>query len=202
MSILLTILRLGPLVLAIFFTGVNAPAQAQGYNKFNRVTVYDRIFSKYSKRNFGPAFNWTHFKAQAIAESGLEKGARSTVGAVGVMQIMPATFNEITKRSGYIKGSRNSPEWNIAAGIDYDRSIWNLFKAQRPFQDKLDFMFGAYNAGKGNIFQAQREADKKGLNPNSWQSMEETLLTVTGRHSRETLSYVEKIKTIMKDLNR
>ena len=202
MSGWLTFPRLGPLALSMFLAGASAHLQAQGYSKYNQITVYDRIFSKYSKRNFGPAFNWTHFKAQAIAESGLEKNAASNVGAVGVMQIMPETYTEITKRSGYIKGSRNNPEWNIAAGIDYDRSIWNLFKAQRPFQDKLDFMFGAYNAGKGNIFQAQREADKIGLNPNRWLSMEETLLEITGRHSRETLNYVEKIKIIMKQLDR
>ena len=83
------------------------------------------------------------------------------VGAVGLMQIMPTTFREIVKRNRHIKGSGKEPKWSIAAGIDYNRSIWLLFKEKRPFQDRLDFMFGAYNAGKGNIFRAQRSAKKR-----------------------------------------
>ena len=99
----------------------------EDFRHYNNVTRYDNYFSKYTKRNFGPAFNWHHFKAQAIAESGLKKNAKSYVGAIGLMQIMPATYEEIIKRHRYIKGSSNSPKWNIAAGISYNRSIWNLF---------------------------------------------------------------------------
>jgi len=47
-----------------------APCQADPYAKYNRVKKFDRHFSKYSKRYFGPAFDWRFFKAQAVAESG------------------------------------------------------------------------------------------------------------------------------------
>ena len=57
------------------------------------------------------------------------------------------------------------PKWNIAAGIYYDRAIWKLWKAKRPFMDKLAFMFGAYNAGKGNIIKAQKIAEKTDTKP-------------------------------------
>src|SRR5687767_16022184 len=40
---------------------------------------YDDTFRKYSKRYFGPAFDWTHFKAQAMAESNLDPNATSYV---------------------------------------------------------------------------------------------------------------------------
>ena len=175
--------------------------RAQDFARYNRVKQYDTHFSKYSKRSFGPAFDWRHFKAQAVAESGLRKDARSRVGAVGLMQIMPTTFREIVKRNRHIKGSGKEPKWSIAAGIDYNRSIWLLFKEKRPFQDRLDFMFGAYNAGKGNIFRAQRSAKKRGLNPNSWRTMESTLPSITGGHSKETINYVGKIKKVKKVLN-
>ena len=169
---------------------------AEDFERYNKVTQYDHYFSKYSKRNFGPNFDWRYFKAQAIAESRLKKDAQSQVGAVGIMQIMPRTYAEIVKRSRYIKGSDNNPQWNIAAGIYYNRSIWNIFKAERPFQDRLDFMFGAYNAGKGNILKAQRHTLTTELNPNLWASIEKTLPRVTGKHSKETLDYVNKIKEV------
>jgi len=135
---------------------MNIPVYGEDFSRYNKVICYDSYFSKYTKRNFGPGFNWHHFKAQAIAESRLKENAKSHVGAIGLMQIMPTTYNEIIKRHRYIKGSGNNPKWNIAAGISYNRSIWNLFKADRSFQDRLDFTFGAYNAGKGNIIQAQK----------------------------------------------
>ena len=55
------------------------------YAYYNRFTEFDRHFSKYSKRYFGPAFDWRYFKAQAIAESRLQEDARSEAGAVGVI---------------------------------------------------------------------------------------------------------------------
>lgn len=169
------------------------PAQIEGFKRFNHVRDFDPYFKKYSKRFFGPGFNWHYFKSQAIAESGLRPGARSRVGAVGLMQIMPATYKEITRKYPYIKGSREHPRWNVAAGIYYDRQLWKTWKAKRPFEDRLAFMFGSFNAGKGNILKAQRVAAQKGLNPNLWQSMASTLPNVTGKRSRETIAYVEKI---------
>jgi membrane-bound lytic murein transglycosylase F len=182
------------LYLALIF--VCTHAKAENFERYNEVTQYDHYFSKYSKRNFGPNFDWRYFKAQAIAESRLKKDAQSQVGAAGIMQIMPRTYAEIVKRNRYIKGSDKNPRWNIAAGIYYNRSIWNIFKAERPFQDRLDFMFGAYNAGKGNILKAQRHTTATDLNPNLWSSIEKTLPRVTGKHSKETIGYVEKIKEV------
>jgi len=183
-------------LIPILFLMMSSTVYGENFDLYNNVTRYDRYFSKYTKRNFGPAFNWRHFKAQAIAESRLKTNAKSHVGAIGLMQIMPATYKEITKRNRYIKGRSNSPKWNIAAGISYNRSIWNLFKADRPFQDRLNFTFGAYNAGKGNIIRAQKRAKGSGINPNLWSSIEQTLPRVTGKYSKETLDYVKKIKFI------
>ena len=39
------------------------------------------------------------------------------VGAVGLMQIMPKTFEEIRHKNPSIKGTRDQPRWSIAAGI-------------------------------------------------------------------------------------
>ena len=172
------------------------PCQTQAFERYNRVQKYDKYFSKYSKRYFGPAFDWRYFKAQAVAESRLKAEAKSRVGAIGVMQIMPKTFEEIARKEPTIKGNRKQPRWNIAAGIFYDRMIWKAWTAERSFQDRINFMFGSYNAGKGNILKAQRIAEKEGLNSNLWHSIKQTLPEVTDRHSKETIGYVEKIHKI------
>lgn len=172
------------------------PISSYGFERYNRVTKYDGYFKKYSKRFFGPGFDWRYFKSQAIAESNLKSDARSAVGAKGIMQIMPKTFEEIKYKHPSIKGSSLQPKWNIAAGIFYDRQIWKIWKAERPFKDRLAFMFGSYNAGKGNILKAQKIAEKSALNPDLWSSIKQTLSKVTGENSRETIGYVDKIDKV------
>src|SRR5688572_4926453 len=83
---------------------------------------YDDTFRKYSKRFFGPAFDWRLFKAQGMAESNLDPQARSWVGARGIMQLMSSTYKEVQSRNPDL-GEINDPEWNIAAGISYNRQL-------------------------------------------------------------------------------
>ena len=187
------------LILALILSQVEPNTEAQ-YAQYNEFTKFDRYFSKYSKRYFGIAFDWHYFKAQAVAESSLQTDAESPAGAVGIMQIMPSTFADIRERHPAIKGPLDSPRWNIAAGIWYDRQNYVSWSESRPFDDRLKFMFGSYNAGRGNILQAQRKAQDQGLNANLWQSIEKELPSVTGRHSRETLTYVARIFSIKREL--
>ncbi|MCF8053199.1 MAG: transglycosylase SLT domain-containing protein [Desulfobacterales bacterium] len=184
-----------PFLLCAFVVTAAAPPLF-AFERYNEVKRFDPYFSKYTKRFFGPGFDWRIFKAQAVAESRLKPEARSHVGAAGIMQIMPRTFEEIVEKNPTIKGSRMQPRWNIAAGIYYDRQLWNLWKAERPLQDRVRFMFGSYNAGRGNILKAQKKAKRKGFSPNLWPSIERTLPEVTGRRSEETLGYVKKIDRI------
>jgi membrane-bound lytic murein transglycosylase F len=183
------------LICLLFF-----PVSVLGFERYNRVVKYDSYFKKYTKHCFGPSFDWRYFKSQAIAESNLKSDAKSHVGAKGIMQIMPKTFEEIKYKNPSIKGNSHQAKWNIAAGIYYDRTIWKLWKAKRPFADKIAFMFGSYNAGKGNILKAQKLANKVGFDPNKWTSIEQTLDKVTGKHSRETIGYVNKINKVKRIL--
>jgi len=182
--------------MAIILLLLIMPLQAGAYENFNTVVTYDGYFSKYSKRYFGPGFDWRYFKAQAIAESRLKADAQSHAGALGIMQIMPRTFKDIARKNPHLRGDITRPRWNIAAGIYYDRVLWKEWKAKRPFQDRINFMFGSYNAGKRNIMKAQRIAGKQSLNRNLWKSIEYTLPKVTGKRSSETIGYIKKIHTI------
>jgi soluble lytic murein transglycosylase-like protein len=73
---------------------------ASGRNAKKISERYDPTFRKYTKRYFGPAFDWRLFKAQAIAESNLNVGARSPVGARGIMQLREILGCKFSRREG------------------------------------------------------------------------------------------------------
>ena len=172
------------------------PEPGASYAHYNRFTKFDQYFSKYSKRHFGVGFDWHYFKAQAIAESNLRPAATSRVGAVGVMQIMPRTYQEIRDKNPGITGSAEQPRWNIAAGIWYDHQNFVVWTERRPLLDKIKFMLGSYNAGRANVLRAQRVAVGDGLDGALWSAIEQGLPRVTGRSSAETLQYVDRIINI------
>lgn len=161
---------------------------------------FEGYFRLYGQRFFGMDFDWRYFKAQAIAESGLRTDAQSPEGAVGVMQLLPSTFQEIAEEVDHIHPDIQNPQWNIAAGIYYDRKLWETWKAKRPFRERLNFTFGSYNAGKGTILQAQEIALVKGWDARSWEVIEKALPHVIGEGSRETIGYVRRIHRIRQDL--
>lgn len=154
---------------------------------------YDQLFKKYAKRYFGVAFDWRVFKAQAMAESNLSPEARSPVGARGIMQLMPSTFAEIQTRNPEFT-SVDHAEWNIAAGIYYDRKLWQLWDEQPTPDDRRRFMFGSYNAGRGTLLRAQGTARERQLDHRAWDSIAAVAPTVPRWRYRETLEYVRRIE--------
>jgi membrane-bound lytic murein transglycosylase F len=95
-------------------------AEARAAKKISQ--RFDPTFKKYSKRYFGSAFDWRYFKAQGFAESELKPNATSWVGARGVMQLMPSTYQQIASHRPEF-GAIDQPDWNIAAGILHDRDL-------------------------------------------------------------------------------
>ena len=154
---------------------------------------YDDTFRRYSKRYFGPAFDWRWFKAQGMAESNLDSAATSRVGARGVMQLMPATYRAIqSKRPEF--GAIDDPEWNIAAGIMHDRYLWKLWERKVSQEERFNFMFASYNAGEGTIGRAADTARvAAGVPTPAWAHVEQVAPRVPRWRYRETLGYVRKI---------
>lgn len=194
-------------VIARYSKYTTEPVNIKGtgkYKKYIFITIYDKFFKKYTKMYFGYGFDYLWFKAQAVAESNLAMGGtnekiRSHVGAQGIMQIMPGTWREIINRkmNKYIKGhSVFDAEYNIAAGIYYNRNMGQIWKARRTFLDWMSFIFASYNAGAGNIMKAQKYVTS---NPNVWENVAAVLHLVTGRHSKETIGYVKRIILIRGD---
>ncbi|MFH0991253.1 MAG: transglycosylase SLT domain-containing protein [bacterium] len=154
---------------------------------------YDDYFRAYSKRYFGVGYDWRIFKAQAMAESNLDSAAKSWVGAMGLMQLMPNTYKEIQSENPELR-EINEPRWNIAAGIMYNRKLWKSWKEILDTDHRLSFMFGSYNAGRGTISRAQDRAKEEQLNYMAWESIESIAPKVNRWRSDETLQYVKRIE--------
>jgi membrane-bound lytic murein transglycosylase F len=152
---------------------------------------FDVYFKKYAKHYFGPHVDWHWFKAQGIAESNLDPDAKSAVGAKGVMQIMPATYDEILEMNPHIPKT-DEPRWNIAAGIFYDRMLYRKWKKKKTIatSQRLSFAFASYNAGLGNVLKAYNRAEKKHGDVKQWGQVEPYA-------PGETRFYVKRINNLM-----
>ncbi|MEM9158196.1 MAG: transglycosylase SLT domain-containing protein [Verrucomicrobiota bacterium] len=152
---------------------------------------FDDLFRKYSRTYFG-RLDWRYFKSQAFAESSLNPKAKSHAGALGLMQLMPATYNEVRTKVSLSRDPYHV-ESNIHAGILYNLQQYNKWTEKRSSKDRLALMFASYNAGFGNIYRAQRLERSKGRPAVKWVDIRKSLPEVTGRHAKDTTKYVEKI---------
>ena len=167
-------------------------ARADGRQRRD-VDRYDASFRKYTKRFFGPAFDWRHFKAQGLAESGLDTAARSRDGARGIMQLMPNTLAAIRSQASDLD-SIQDPALNIAAGIKHDRALWVMWENAATPQDHRRFMFASYNAGLITIQRAQRLARRRHLDPTLWASLVKVSALVWHWRQRQTLHYLRVLE--------
>ncbi len=127
--------------------------------------------------------------AQAYQESALNQDARSHVGAVGVMQILPATA---AGKPIEVKNVENL-ENNIKAGTKYLRFLVDQYYADEPMDrvTKGLFAIASYNAGPTRVQGLRRKAQAQGLDPNKWFNNVE--LVAAKEIGRETVQYVANI---------
>ena len=140
-------------------------------------------------RKYGDQYNLDYvlMAAQGYQESQLDHSRKSAVGAIGVMQVMPATGKDMKV------GDITQLEPNIHAGVKYVRFMMDQFYANEPMDalNKGLFTFASYNAGPGRMRQMRELAAKRGLNPNVWFNNVE--LVVADKIGRETVQYVSNI---------
>lgn len=142
------------------------------------------LFEKYGQQyNFDPLM----LAAQGFQESQLNQEARSHVGAIGIMQIMPATGRELNV------GSIRIAESNVHAGTKYLDQLMSKYFPDAHFseRDRPLFAFASYNAGPGNIAKMRTEAQARGLDPDKWFNNVE--IVVSERIGIETTTYVRNI---------
>jgi membrane-bound lytic murein transglycosylase MltF len=142
------------------------------------------LFRKYGDQ-YG--FDYLLLAAQGYQESQLDQSKRSPVGAVGIMQLMPATGKEMKV------GDINKPEPNVHAGAKYmDQLLETYFPdAHLDDENRTLFAFAAYNAGPGRMAKLRKVAAEQGYNPDKWFNNVEWV--VAAKVGQEPVTYVRNI---------
>jgi membrane-bound lytic murein transglycosylase MltF len=142
------------------------------------------LFQKYGEQY---SLDWVLLAAQAYQESRLDQRARSRAGAVGIMQLMPATARPLDV------GDISQVEPNIHAAAKYSRQLRDQYFADDA-TDELNkglLTVAAYNAGPTRIQQLRKLTAERGLDPNVWFGNVEVL--AAERIGAETVGYVASI---------
>jgi membrane-bound lytic murein transglycosylase MltF len=148
---------------------------------------FDNVVGLFKKYGDQYKVDFLLMAAQGYQESTLDQQVKSPVGAIGVMQIMPATGKELNV------GDIAHIDTNIHAGVKYMRFMIDRYYADEPMDqmNKALFTFASYNAGPGRVRQLRAEASKRGLDPNVWFGSVERV--ASERIGRETVTYVSNI---------
>jgi membrane-bound lytic murein transglycosylase MltF len=163
------------------FKAVRNSTAAHEWKKFEDTIAF---FEKYGQQ-YG--FDHLMLAAQGYQESRLNQQARSGVGAIGIMQLMPATGKELGV------GDIMKAEPNVHGGTKYMRLLFDRYFKDANFdeQNRTLFAFASYNAGPNRIVKTRAEAKDYGLDPNKWFNNVE--IVASKRVGQETVQYVRNI---------
>src|SRR6185503_16912836 len=113
-----------------------------------------------------------------LQESYYNPKAQSSVGATGLMQLMPPTAKEHAQRLGlsYSPAKLVTPAYNVRLGTFHLRMLIDMFRGNEYLA------IASYNAGQGNVLKWRRAAPSK--------PMDEFLESIP---FQETRNYVKRI---------
>jgi len=162
------------------------------------LSPYDELIKRYADLH---DFDWRLIVAQTFEESGFDPSATSFAGAVGLLQVLPRTAEEMGHTD------LEDPETNLRAGLSYLAWVRERFEEDLPVRDRMWFTLAGYNVGAGHVRDARRLAAQQGWNPDRWfDNVERAMLLLSrpeyARHARhgycrgsEPVQYVRKIRS-------
>lgn len=123
------------------------------------LSPYDELVKRHAD-HYG--LDWRLIVSQMYQESRFNPNAKSWVGALGLLQVMPRTAREF--------GIRNlrDPERGVSAGVQYLNWLLQRFEPELNIGERTWFALAAYNAGLGHVRDARRLARKKGWDADVW----------------------------------
>lgn len=145
------------------------------FDRFDVKKFHERIRTRLPKyettiKNAAKAygFDWRLIAAIVYQESHFDPQARSHRGARGLMQLTRPTAEEMGVTD------RLDPEQSIMGGVRYLNKLYDRYENAEGL-DRLLITLASYNVGPRHISNAQKIAEKKGLEPYKWSSLEQTL---------------------------
>jgi len=135
--------------------------------KQNKISKYDELIKK-EAGTIG--WDWRLLASQVYQESQFNPSAVSWAGAVGLMQMMPATAQEFGVKW------RSNPEQSLAGGVRYLNYLLERFEGVQDSVQRIKLTLASYNCGFGHVKDAQRLATKYQLNPDVWDDNVEKMI--------------------------
>jgi len=167
-----------------FAAKVRKTDNAKAEEDWARFQAIVELFRKYAGQYH---FDYLLLTAQGYQESRLDQEAKSAVGAIGVMQLMPATGKAMEV------GDIRQTEANVHAGSKYMAHLIEVYfpDAELDDENRTLFAFAAYNAGPSRIAKLRKAAAEQGYDPNKWFNNVERV--VAQKVGQEPVTYVRNI---------
>lgn len=128
--------------------------------KEGELSGFDAIIKKTAK-NIG--WDWRLLASLIYQESHFRLDLESEKGAFGLMQLMPVVMEK------YEIGYDATPEEQLEAGGKLIKYLGDCLENKvADSAERVKFVLAAYNAGLGNVYDAQRLAEKYGKYPDVW----------------------------------
>ena len=157
-----------------------------------RLARLRKLMKKYASE-YG--YDWKLILAVAYQESKLNNRKHSSAGAVGIMQVRPATAADKNIAVGDVHALNN----NIHAGVKYLAFLRDHYYSETDLAegDRVRFTLAAYNAGPSKIREARTLAARMGLDPNKWfRNVEIAALKAIGQEPVHYVSNINKFYVI------
>ncbi len=134
----------------------------------NQLSPYDDLIKIYAVEL---GWDWRLLAALIFKESQFDKDAKSWVGAIGLMQLLPVTAEE------YGVTNLTNPSRNLYAGTMHLKWLAQYWedKVQDP-DERLKFILASYNVGHGHVMDAVKLTEKYRKDPQLWDDNVESFL--------------------------
>jgi len=189
------------------------------YNKYftHRYSYKKRVTSNYFSNTGGGiskyddlikkncstvGWDWRLGASMIYQESQFDPDAKSWLGAVGLMQLLPGTGKELGIND------LSDPEQNIQAGFKYISYLNGYWKKEiTDSLERIKFVLGSYNIGLNHIVDARNLAAKYGADSGIWfdnvdyylslksesEYYNDEIVTAGYARGEETVNYVKEI---------
>lgn len=136
-----------------------------------RISPYDELIKEHAERI---GWDWRLLAAQIYQESQFDPEATSWAGAAGLLQLMDGTASDLGIED------RLDPEENLRGGADYLDQLEDNFAEVQDSIQRLKLTLASFNCGYYHVKDAQRLAQKRGLDPLVWDdNVEEMILELS-----------------------